>query len=96
MQGVPEAVVFSPDGTNYALLAGSSLHLHDSPGPDTPTATFSHPSRALCLAHASQDLIATGAEDGSLRYAARPGFHPTAQAVSQASQALGVSIDAKP
>ena len=69
MQGTPEAVVFSPDGTNYALLASSTLFLHDAPGPVQPTATFEHPSRALCLAHASQDLIATGDENGSLRYA---------------------------
>lgn len=91
---MPEVVAFSPDGTNYALLAGSSLHLHDSPGPDTPTATFNHPSRALCLSHASQDLIATGAEDGSLRYATRPGLHLVAEAVSQAIWGC-ISIDAK-
>ena len=74
MQGVPEAVAFSPDGSYYALLAESGLYLHDAPGPDTPTAIFGHNSRALCLAHASQDLIATGAEDGSLRYALGPTF----------------------
>lgn len=74
MEGVPEAVAFSPDGSNYALLADSGLFVHAAPGPDTPTAMFGHRSRALCLAYASQDLIATGAEDGSLRYALVPTF----------------------
>ena len=69
MEAASEAVEFGPDGSSYALLTGNRLILHNCPGDDAPLATFSHPSRVLCLSHVAHDLIATGAEDGSLRCA---------------------------